>query len=75
MGDILLALSIPLIVCASGLYALAETWWLRRHQPAGADDGRHRTPVVVREAEAVVAEAYERLGTLYEARTVHPAGS
>lgn len=31
MGDILLALSIPVIVCASGIYAAAEAWWLRRH--------------------------------------------
>ncbi|WP_256107852.1 hypothetical protein [Streptomyces sp. ODS05-4] len=73
MGDILLALSIPLIVCASGLYALAETWWQRRRPALPAEPPR--PPAVVRDAEAVVAEAYERLGALYEPRPAHPHAS
>ncbi|MGW7365073.1 hypothetical protein ACWGI8_16955 [Streptomyces sp. NPDC054841] len=33
MGDVLLALCIPLTVCASGIYAVCESWW-RRRRPA-----------------------------------------
>ncbi|UNM10626.1 hypothetical protein J4032_03105 [Streptomyces formicae] len=36
MGDVLLALSIPLTVCASGIYALCDSWWrrVRRTSPS-----------------------------------------
>ncbi|WP_234042410.1 hypothetical protein [Streptomyces marianii] len=30
MGDVLLALCIPLTLCASGLYAVCDSWWRRR---------------------------------------------
>ncbi|MFD7443786.1 hypothetical protein [Streptomyces sp. NPDC059909] len=32
MGDVLLALCIPLMVCASGIYAVCESWWRRRRR-------------------------------------------
>ncbi|MCZ7458707.1 hypothetical protein [Streptomyces sp. WMMC940] len=32
MGDVLLALCIPLTLCASGLYAVCDSWWRRRRR-------------------------------------------
>jgi hypothetical protein len=70
-NDWLLALTIPILMCASGLYAAAESWWRRRH-PAGPVPylpGRTPWPYTseqVAAAEAVVAEAYARYGDLYD---------
>ncbi|WP_432074839.1 hypothetical protein [Streptomyces wuyuanensis] len=32
MGDVLLSLCIPLTLCASGLYAVCDSWWRRRRR-------------------------------------------
>ncbi|WP_336322065.1 hypothetical protein [Streptomyces lavendofoliae] len=70
-SDLLLALTVPVLVCASGLYALADAWWRRRHpalRPVPYLPGRG--PVVGNEqvaaAEAIVADAYARYGALYD---------
>ncbi|MCX4512499.1 hypothetical protein OHA27_19770 [Streptomyces sp. NBC_01619] len=34
MGDVLLVLCIPLTVCASGVYAVCDSWWRRRRRVA-----------------------------------------
>ncbi|MFF8828237.1 hypothetical protein [Streptomyces sp. NPDC015131] len=70
-SDLLLALAIPVLMGASGLFALADAWWRRRHpalKPVPYLPGRG--PVeghdLVAEAESVVADAYARYGALYD---------
>lgn len=70
MGDILLALSIPVLVFASGLYALAETWWRRRH-PAPPSPYTHQAArlaeqAMLRDAERIVDDAYGTFEELYD---------
>jgi hypothetical protein len=70
-NDWLLALTIPLLMCASGLYAAAESWWRRRHHAGPVPYLPGRAPWAqtcdqVAVAEAVVADAYARYGDLYD---------
>ncbi|WP_327368104.1 hypothetical protein [Streptomyces sp. NBC_01217] len=70
MGDVLLALSIPVLVFATGIYAACESWWRRRH-PAPPSPYTHRAArlaerAMLVDAEDVVDGAYERLGGLYD---------
>lgn len=69
MGDTLLALSIPVLVFASGIYAACETWWRRRH-PAPPSPYTHQAArlaerAMLVDAEQIVDGAYASLGTLY----------
>lgn len=69
MGETLLALSIPVLVFASGIYAAGETWWRRRH-PAPPSPYTHQAArlaerAMLVDAERIVDGAYETLGTLY----------
>ncbi|MEV7236308.1 hypothetical protein AB0N06_20630 [Streptomyces sp. NPDC051020] len=71
MGDTLLALSIPLLVFAGGIYAGCESWWRRRH-PAPPSPYTHQAArLAEREmteaAREIVDEAYATLGALYGA--------
>ncbi|MEU1350647.1 hypothetical protein [Streptomyces sp. NPDC005795] len=73
MGDALSALSIPVLVFASGLYAAGETWW-RRRQPAPPSPYTHQAArlaerAMLVDAERIVDDAYETLGTLYGSPT------
>ncbi|THA70775.1 hypothetical protein E6P78_09470 [Streptomyces sp. A0958] len=73
MGDILLALSVPALVFASGLYAAAETWWRRRH-PAPPSPYTHQAArlaerAMLVDAERIVDEAYGTLGGLYDGQS------
>ncbi|WP_338677394.1 hypothetical protein V1460_33800 [Streptomyces sp. SCSIO 30461] len=69
MGDTLLVLCIPLTVCASGIYAVCESWWRRRHpappSPYTHAAARLREREMLVDAEAIVTEAYSRLAPLY----------
>lgn len=70
MGDVLPALSIPALVLASGVYAVAETWWRRRH-PAPPSPYTHQAArlaerAMLVDAERIVDEAYGTLGGLYD---------
>ncbi|MFE4919924.1 hypothetical protein [Streptomyces sp. NPDC056661] len=69
MGDILLALSIPVLVFAVGIYAGCETWWRRRH-PAPPSPYTHQAArlserEMVASAEEIVDGAHARLEGLY----------
>ncbi|WP_330480644.1 hypothetical protein [Streptomyces sp. NBC_00724] len=69
MGDILLALSIPVLVFAVGIYAGCETWWRRRH-PAPPSPYTHQAArlserEMVASAEEIVDGAHARLAGLY----------
>ncbi|MFE2090024.1 hypothetical protein [Streptomyces sp. NPDC059460] len=71
MGDTLLALSIPLLVFAGGIYAGCENWWRRRH-PAPPSPYTHQAArLAEREtaeaAKEIVDEAYATLGAFYGA--------
>ncbi|MET8327417.1 hypothetical protein [Streptomyces sp. NPDC005181] len=71
MGDILLALSIPVLVFAVGIYAGCETWWRRRH-PAPPSPYTHQAArlaerEMVAAAEEIVDGAYTTLEGLYGA--------
>ncbi|WP_393058855.1 hypothetical protein [Streptomyces sp. LN549] len=73
MGDTLLALSIPVLVFASGIYAACESWWRRRH-PAPPSPYTHQAArlaehAMLVDAERIVNGAYETLGTLYAGPT------
>ncbi|MFD5427058.1 hypothetical protein [Streptomyces sp. NPDC127084] len=69
MGNTLLVLCIPLTVCASGIYAVCESWWRRRHpappSPYTHAAARLREREMLVDAEAIVTEAYTRLAPLY----------
>ncbi|MFD7526441.1 hypothetical protein ACFV8E_02300 [Streptomyces sp. NPDC059849] len=72
MGDVLLALSIPVLLFACGIYAACESWWRRRH-PAPPRPGRpgHRAArqaesAMLVDAEEVVDTAFTGLDGLYD---------
>ncbi|MGW1888427.1 hypothetical protein [Streptomyces sp. NPDC001970] len=79
MGDVLLALCIPLMVCASGIYAVCESWWRRRHPAPPSPYAHAAARLAEREmlmaAEEIVEEAYARLAGLYEDECVGTYGS
>ncbi|WP_107503401.1 hypothetical protein, partial [Streptomyces sp. st140] len=71
MGDVLLALSIPVIVFGGGIYAACDCWWRRRH-PAPPSPYTHRAARLAEQdmlllAEEIVDDAYAALGPLYDA--------
>ncbi|MFD0023712.1 hypothetical protein [Streptomyces sp. NPDC058382] len=70
MGDTLLALSIPVLVFASGVYAACESWWRRRHPapPSPYTHGAARLAerAMLVDAERIVDSAYVTLGGLYD---------
>jgi hypothetical protein len=73
VGDTLPALSIPVLVFASGIYAACETWWRRRH-PAPPSPYTHQAArlaerAMLVDAEQIVDGAYASLGTLYTGPT------
>uniref|UniRef100_A0AAU2VT42 Uncharacterized protein n=1 Tax=Streptomyces sp. NBC_00008 TaxID=2903610 RepID=A0AAU2VT42_9ACTN len=70
MGDILLTLSIPVLVFASGIYAAGESWWRRRH-PAPPSPYTHQAARLAEratlvDAERIVDSAYGCVGALYD---------
>ncbi|MFG2598883.1 hypothetical protein [Streptomyces sp. NPDC048462] len=70
MGDTLLALSIPVLVFAAGIYAAGESWWRRRH-PAPPSPYTHQAArlaerAMLVDAERIVDSAYESVGALYD---------
>lgn len=79
MGDVLLALSIPVLVFGGGIYAACDCWWRRRH-PAPPSPYTHRAARLAEQemlllAEEIVDEAHAALGPLYEAPAApHPGG-
>lgn len=82
MGDILLALSIPVLVFAGGIYAAVDTWWRRRHpvppSPYTHQAARLAEAAMLVDAERIVDGAYETFGGLYDGPGVpgtrRPAG-
>ncbi|MBM7052544.1 hypothetical protein [Streptomyces durocortorensis] len=79
MGDVLLALSIPVLVFGGGIYAACDCWWRRRH-PAPPSPYTHRAARLAEQdmlllAEEIVDDAYAALGPLYDAPAApDPAG-
>ncbi|WP_406143653.1 hypothetical protein [Streptomyces anulatus] len=70
MGDVLLALSIPVLVFGGGIYAACDCWWRRRH-PAPPSPYTHRAARLAEQemlllAEEIVDDAHAALGPLYE---------
>ncbi|WP_406095779.1 hypothetical protein [Streptomyces sp. NBC_01013] len=73
MGDTLPALSIPVLVLASGIYTAGASWWRRRH-PAPPSPYTHQAArlaerAMLVDAERIVEGAYGTLGTLYAGPT------
>ncbi|MFF9577891.1 hypothetical protein ACF1BA_22045 [Streptomyces rubiginosohelvolus] len=71
MGDVLLALSIPVLVFGGGIYAACDCWWRRRH-PAPPSPYTHRAARLAEQdmlllAREIVDDAYAALGPLYDA--------
>lgn len=71
MGDVLLALSIPVLVFGGGIYAACDCWWRRRH-PAPPSPYTHRAARLAEQdmlllAEEIVDDAYAAFGPLYDA--------
>lgn len=76
MGDVLTALSIPVLVFGGGIYAACDCWWRRRH-PAPPSPYTHRAARLAEQemlllAEEIVDDAHAALGPLYDAPS--PAG-
>jgi len=70
VGDVLLALSIPVLVLSSGIYAACDCWWRRRH-PAPPSPYTHRAARLAEQdmlllAEEIVDDAYAAVGPLYD---------
>ncbi|MET7366298.1 hypothetical protein ABZS61_10785 [Streptomyces sp. NPDC005566] len=69
MGDILLALSIPVLTFAVGIHAACDSWWRRRHpappSPYTRDAARLAEQELLTRAEGIVDRAYASLGHLY----------
>ncbi|MFC9246019.1 hypothetical protein ACFT7S_19015 [Streptomyces sp. NPDC057136] len=70
MDDVLLALSIPVLVFASGIYAACDSWWRRSH-PAPPSPYTHQAArlaerAMLTRAEDIVDGVYEVLGPLYD---------
>ncbi|MEV3856477.1 hypothetical protein AB0J38_19390 [Streptomyces sp. NPDC050095] len=64
MREVALALTMPVLMCASGIYAAGEAWWRRRHPapPPYSQAGLRRAGErAVAVAEAVVADEYALL--------------
>ncbi|MFD6279907.1 hypothetical protein ACFWFI_30730 [Streptomyces sp. NPDC060209] len=77
MDDLLLTLTVPAVVVASGVYAVCDCRRQRRHPPSPYT--RRAARLASREAlllaEAVIDSAYAALGRLYtDPATPHPAG-
>ncbi|MFD4024839.1 hypothetical protein ACFWRV_15185 [Streptomyces sp. NPDC058576] len=71
MGDVLLALSIPVLVFGGGIYAACDCWWRRGH-PAPPSPYTHRAARLAEQdmlllAAEIVDDAYADLGPLYDA--------
>ncbi|MFD9504604.1 hypothetical protein [Streptomyces sp. NPDC060035] len=79
MGDILLALSIPVLTFASGIYAACDCWWRRRHpvppSPYTRHAARRAEQDLLTRAEGIIDRAYASLGGLYDSPPgmPHPA--
>ncbi|MFJ1590977.1 hypothetical protein ACIOD0_12140 [Kitasatospora albolonga] len=76
MGDVLLALSIPVLVFGGGIYAACDCWWRRRH-PAPPSPYTHRAARLAEQdmlllAEEIVDDAYAALAPLYDPPAVPP---
>ncbi|NEB42645.1 hypothetical protein [Streptomyces sp. SID14515] len=76
MGDVLLALSIPVLVFGGGIYAACDCWWRRGH-PAPPSPYTHRAARLAEQdmlvlAADIVDDAYAALGPLYEAPAATP---
>ncbi|MGW0788884.1 hypothetical protein ACWD04_11660 [Streptomyces sp. NPDC002911] len=76
MDDLLLALTVPAVVVASGVYTVVDCRRQRRHPPS--PHTRRAARLAARDAlvlaEAVVDSAYAALGRLYaDPATPHPA--
>ncbi|MFG2522987.1 hypothetical protein [Streptomyces sp. NPDC048527] len=59
--DIVLALAVPLLICASGVYAACDVWWRRSHpapDPHSHAGRRLAAERAVSDAEAIVADRY-----------------
>lgn len=69
MGDVLLVLSVPVLVLASGIYAVCACWWRRRHpappSPYTRQAARLAEQAMLVRAEEIVDGAYAALGPLY----------
>ncbi|MDX3735207.1 MULTISPECIES: hypothetical protein [Streptomyces] len=77
MGDVLLALSIPVLVFGGGIYAACDCWWRRRH-PAPPSPYTHRAARLAEQemlllAEEIVNDAHAALGPLYDVPPAPPA--
>ncbi|BAG21019.1 hypothetical protein SGR_4190 [Streptomyces griseus subsp. griseus NBRC 13350] len=71
VGDVLLALSLPVLVFGGGIYAACDCWWRRGH-PAPPSPYTHRAArLAEREmlllAEEIVDDAHAALSPLYDA--------
>lgn len=78
VGDTLLALSIPVLVFAVGIYAACESWWRRR--PAPPSPYPHRAArlaerAMLVDAEGVVDGACTRLDGLHDTPRAPEGGS
>ncbi|MFB6679345.1 hypothetical protein ACFCWG_44550 [Streptomyces sp. NPDC056390] len=60
MRDIVLALAVPLLICASGVYAACDVWWRRLRAPDPRSHAGRRVAAerAVADAEAIVADRY-----------------
>ncbi|MGW0551927.1 hypothetical protein [Streptomyces altiplanensis] len=77
MGDVLTALAIPVLMCASGIYAACSCWWRRRH-PAPPRHSRSAArpvePDLTAIAEGIVRESWAEIEELYRAPVAERRG-
>ncbi|MBT2493050.1 hypothetical protein J7E96_32005 [Streptomyces sp. ISL-96] len=75
MGDVLAALAIPALLCASGIYAACSCWWRRRHPappPYSQSAARLAELDLMAVTDRIIRESWAELDDLYRAPVSDP---
>ncbi|OEJ25658.1 hypothetical protein AR457_15465 [Streptomyces agglomeratus] len=75
MGDVLTALAIPVLLCATGIYAACSRWWRRTHPappPYAPSAGRSAELDLMAVTEGIIRESWAEPDALYYAASASP---
>ncbi len=77
MGDVLTALAIPVLLCASGIYTACSCWRRRRHPAPPRPSQSAARPAeldLTAVAEGIVGESWAEIEELYRAPAAERRG-
>ncbi|MEV8311492.1 hypothetical protein AB0P36_30205 [Streptomyces flavidovirens] len=78
MGDVLTALAIPALLCASGLYAACSGWWRQRYPappPHSQSAARLAELDLMAVTEGIIRESWAELDDLYRTAPASDLGA